>query len=110
MENLEAIVDNIAQAISDVDGNLKRAQIDVLISEALESSNYDRQQFDEMFDNIYRCDVIQYADNATDDATWATDNGLLDDDDDIMIIEQDDIREITFEDLGMSVVAEDEIY
>lgn len=109
MEKLEAICDHIAQAISDVDGNLKRDQIDVLICEDLEPTEYTRQEFDEMFDNIYRCTVLEYVDNATDDASWAAENGLLDDDD-VMIIEQDDVAEITLEDLGITVVAQDEIY
>ena len=109
MENLEAVCDHIAEAISDVDGDLKRAQIDVLITEALEPTEYTRQDFDEMFENIYRCSVLEYADNATDDASWAADNGLLDDDD-VIIIEQDDVAEISLEDLGITVVTEDEMF
>ena len=109
MENLETVCDNIAVAIDDVDGDLKRDRIDILISEALEPTEYTRQEFDEMFDNIYRCDVLQYADNATDDATWAADNGLLDSDD-TMILESDDVAEDTFEDLGITVMTDDEAY
>lgn len=109
MENLEAICDNIAMAIDDVDGNLKQDQINVLIAEALDPTSYTRQEFDEMFENIKGWNVFQYASESTDKANWATINGLLDDDD-VMILESDDVAEFTFEDLGITVMTENETY
>ncbi len=109
MENLEAICDNISMAIDDVDGNLKQNQINVIIAEALDPTTYTRQEFDEMFENIKGWDVFQYADESIEKANWATENGLLDDDD-VMILESDDVAEVTFEDLGINVMAENEAY
>ena len=81
METLERICDNVAFAIDDVDGNLSPEQIDVLVLEAIVDTDYTREQFNDEFESMYCCDVLQYAINAVDDATWAGDNGLLDDGD-----------------------------
>jgi len=108
MEKLETVCDDIAFAIDDVDGALTREQIEVLVSEALEPTEYNREQFDEMFENIYRCDVQTYASNATDDANWATENGLLDSYE--LLFDPEELEDIDPVDLGITVVTDDEFY
>lgn len=73
-EMLEAACDNVAFAIDDLDGNLVSTQINKLVDEALSTLEHSREEFDEMFTNIYLCDVFQYAVNAEDDAKWAVED------------------------------------
>lgn len=109
MEKLERICDNVAFAIDDVDGNLSLDQIEILLSEILEPTEYNREQFDEIFQNVYQCDIKHYVSNAVDDADWATKNGLYDSSDDL-ILDSEEIVEIDPTDLGITVMSDDEIY
>jgi len=104
MQTLESICDDVAFAIDDVDGNLQRDQIDILVSEAIADTDYTREQFNDEFEHMYCCDVLQYAVNAIDDASWATDHGILDND----FAEFEHPADVNPETLGIMVEPEDE--
>lgn len=105
METLEAACDTVAFAIDDLDGKIETEALDMMIDEALTPINYDRGAFDEMFQNIYLCDVSTYVLNASSDAKWATTNNLVD------TLDEDftDITAGEADALGVDVVSEDDI-
>lgn len=107
--SLENICDSIASQISDVDGSLSSAQIEVLISEALESTEYTREDFDEMFQTSYECDIVHYTKNAVDDASWAAENGLFESDNEILL-DVDEFAEVDPDNLGIFVERKDDLY
>ena len=107
MELLEAACDNVAYDLDEVvyeRGKVDSAAIDKMVADALASYNYNREQFDEMFKNIYLCDVNQYALNSADDARWDAENELVDDD--------GDFKNITSQEadaLGVYVVSDNDL-
>ena len=104
MELLEAACDNVAFALDDIRGKADRAEVDKMVADALASNNYDREQFDETFKNIFLCDVYQYALNSADDARWADENELVDDDGDF-----NDITSQEADALGVDVVSDNDL-
>jgi len=71
MEDLEDVCDVIANEIDVAEGDLTLKQVDQLIDANISPTQYDRRDFDMMFDNLYSCDVKQYVSNASDDASWS---------------------------------------
>ena len=102
MEDLEAICDTVAIAIDDANGDLKKDEITDLVVVGLGPTSYSREQFDEMFGNIYCCGIYEYSRNAADDANWVSEQGLLVDEG------LDDVStEANPEDFGLSIETED---
>lgn len=104
METLEAACDTVAFAIDDVDGKVEAEALDMMIDEALTPINYDRPSFDEMFQNIYLCDVGTYVLNASSDAKWAAEN--------VVDTLDEDFTDITAEEadaLGVDVVSDNDL-
>lgn len=102
MEVLETVCDTVAIAIDDANGDLQKDEINDLVVVGLGPTTYSREQFDEMFGNIYCCGIYEYASNAADDANWASEQGLLIDE------ELDEtLSEVDPEDLGLSIETED---
>lgn len=104
MELLEAACDNVAFALDDVRGKADRDAIDKMVADALASTNYGREHFDEMFKNIFLCDAYQYALNSADDDRWDEENGLVDADD-----EFNDITAQEADALGVDVVSDNDL-
>lgn len=103
METLEAACDTVAFAIDDVEGKIETEALDMMIEEALTPINYDREAFDEMFQNIYLCDVATYALNASSDAKWAAAHDVMDIDEDF-----EDITAEEADALGLETVSDNE--
>ena len=103
METLEAACDTVAFAIDDVEGKIETEALDMMIEEALTPINYDRASFNEMFQNIYLCDVATYILNASSDAKWAAAHDVMDIDEDF-----EDITAEEADALGLETVSDND--
>lgn len=79
MEQLEEICDAVAFAIDNADGRMNITEVQEIVDKLLADTDYEPAQFNEMFENIYLCDVHQYMQNSVDDAAWATEEGIVED-------------------------------
>jgi len=70
MEDLEGICDDVANAIDDAVGEMTLPKANEMVDTAVSASPYEREQFDEMFENLYCCDIANYLTNSIDDAKW----------------------------------------
>lgn len=84
MEELEEICDEVARVIDDARGKLNIMDLQSMTDKMLTSTEYTPAQFHEMFENLYMCDVHQYAKNAVDDSEWAEKEGVPDPDEVIL--------------------------